>query len=140
MSDTPETPEPTEPQPKSVEELTAENETLTKQLETANFWRTRITATLTELESKVEQLEEYLDDEWDSIEAERVAEIMGIDTEVEKEVSVSISGTMTVKAPRGYDWDDLSYSSFDVSIETNWSETFSIESYDLEVNDTTVED
>jgi predicted nuclease with TOPRIM domain len=140
MSEINETPEPTEPQPKSVEELTAEIATLTKELETANFWRTRITTTLTELESKVEQLEEYLDDEWDSIEAERVAEIMGIDTEVEKEVSVSISGTMTIKAPRSYDWDDLSYSSFEVSIETNWSETFTIESYDLDVNDTEVQD
>jgi predicted nuclease with TOPRIM domain len=140
MSEINETPEPTEPVAKSVKELTAENETLTKQLENANFWRNRITTTLTELESKVEQLEEYLDDEWDSIEAERVAEIMGIDTEVEKEVSVSISGTMTIKAPRNFDWDDLSYSSFEVSIETNWSETFSIESYDLDVNDTTVED
>jgi len=140
MSELNETPEPTEPQPKSMDELVAENEMLTKQLETANFWRSRNAETLSELERKVEQLEEYLDDEWDSIEAERVAEIMGIDTEVEKEVSVSISGTMTVKAPRGYDWDDLSYSSFEVSIETNWSETFSIESYDLEVNDTTVED
>jgi hypothetical protein len=140
MSDTPEPTEPTEPQPKSMDELVAENEMLTKQLETANFWRSRNAETLSEIERKVEQLEEYLDDEWDSIEAERVAEIMGIDTEVEKEVSVSISGTMRVKAPRGYDWDDLAYSSFDVSIETNWSETFSIESYDLEVNDTTVED
>jgi predicted nuclease with TOPRIM domain len=140
MSETPETPEPTEPVVKSVEELTAEIETLTKQLETSNFWKNRTAVTLSELESKVEQLEEYLDEDWDSIEAERVAEIMGIDTEVEKEVSVTISGTMTVKAPRGYDWDDLSYSSFDVSIETNWSETFSIESYDLEVQDTTVQD
>jgi hypothetical protein len=140
MSELNETPEPTEPQPKSMDELVAENEMLTKQLETANFWRSRNAEALSEIERKVEQLEEYLDDEWDSIEAERVAEIMGIDTEVEKEVSVSISGTMRVKAPRGYDWDDLSYSSFEVSIETNWSETFSIESYDLEVNDTTVED
>jgi predicted nuclease with TOPRIM domain len=140
MSELNDTPEPTEPVVKSVEDLTAENEMLTKQLETANFWRSRNAETLSNLESKVEELEEYLDENWDSIDAERVAEIMGIDTEVEKEVSVSISGTMRVKAPRGYDWDDLSYSSFDVSIETNWSETFSIESYDLEVNDTTVED
>jgi predicted nuclease with TOPRIM domain len=140
MSELNETPEPTEPQPKSMDELVAENEMLIKQLETANFWRSRNAEALSEIERKVEQLEEYLDDEWDSIEAERVAEIMGIDTEVEKEVSVSISGTMRVKAPRGYDWDDLSYSSFEVSIETNWSETFTIESYDLEVNDTTVED
>jgi predicted nuclease with TOPRIM domain len=142
MSEINETPEPTEPQPKSVEELTAEIATLTKELETANFWRNRTSTSLTELESKVEQLEEYLDENWDSLDdhAESIAEIFGIDTEVEKEVSVSISGTMTIKAPRSYDWDDLSYSSFEVSIETNWSETFSIESFDLEVNDTTVED
>ena len=139
MSDTPETPESTEPV-KSVEELTAEVAKLTKELETANFWRNRTASTLSELEAKVEQLTEYLDEEWDDIEAERVAEIMGIDTEVEKEVSVEISGTMTVKAPRGFDWDDLSYSSFSVSIETNWSETFSIESYDLDVNSTDVQD
>ena len=80
MSEINETPEPTEPVAKSVEELTAENETLTKQLENANFWRNRITTTLTELESKVEQLEEYLDDNWDGIEAELVAQIMGFDT------------------------------------------------------------
>ena len=142
MSEINETPEPTEPVAKSVEELTAEIATLTKELETANFWRNRNATALSELESKVEQLEEYLDENWDSLDdhAEEIAKIFGIDTEVEKEVSVSISGTMTVKAPRSYDWDDLSYSSFEVSIETNWSETFSIESYDLEVNDTTVED
>jgi hypothetical protein len=142
MSEINETPEPTEPtEPKTETQiLSDEILRLVKELETANFWRNRNATALSELESKVEQLEEYLDDNWDSIEAERVAEIMGIDTEVEKEVSVSISGTMTVKAPRNYDWDDLSYSSFEVSIETNWSETFSIESYDLDVNDTTVED
>ena len=142
MSEINETPEPTEPtEPKTETQiLSDEILRLVKELETANFWRNRNATALSELESKVEQLEEYLDDNWDSIEAERVAEIMGIDTEVEKEVSVSISGTMTVKAPRNYDWDDLSYSSFEVSIETNWSETFTIESYDLDVNDTTVED
>ena len=137
MSETQDTPEVVV---KSVEELTAEIATLTKELETANFWRNRISTTLSELETKVEQLTEYLDEEWDSIEAEKVAEIMGIDTEVEKEVQVEISGTMTIKASRGFDWDDLSYSSFEVSIDTSWSNDFSIESYDLDVNRTDVQD
>ena len=137
MSETQDTPEVVV---KSVEELTAEIATLTKELETANFWRNRLTTTLSELETKVEQLTEYLDENWDDIEAERIAEIMGIDTEVEKEVSVEISGTMTIKAPRSFDWDDLNYSSFEVSIDTSWSNDFSIESYDLDVNSTDVQD
>ena len=137
MSETQDTPEVVV---KSVEELTAEIATLTKELETANFWRNRLTTTLSELETKVEQLTEYLDENWDDIEAEQIAEIMGIDTEVEKEVQVEISGTMTIKAPRSFDWDDLNYLSFEVSIDTHWSNAFSIESYDLDVNSTDVQD
>jgi predicted nuclease with TOPRIM domain len=125
---------------KSVEELTAEVERLTKELEFATSENERVSKWWRDLERKKEALEEYLDENWDDIEAEQVAEIMGIDAEVEKEVSVEISGTMTIKAPRGFDWDDISYSSFSVSIETNWSETFSIESYDLDVNSTDVQD
>ena len=125
---------------KSVEELTAEIETLTSKLENAEFWRTRYADNLSTLETKVEKLEEYLDENWDEIEAEQVAEIMGIDTEVEKEVSVEISGTITIKAPRSFDWDDIKYTSFDVSIDTSWSSDFSIESYDLDVNSTDVQD
>jgi len=125
---------------KSVEELTAEVERLTKELGFATSENERVSKWWRDLERKKEALEEYLDENWDDIEAEQVAEIMGIDAEVEKEVSVEISGTMTIKAPRGFDWDDLSYSSFTVSIETNWSETFSIESYDLDVNSTDVQD
>ena len=125
---------------KSVEELTAEIETLTSKLENAEFWRTRYADNLSTLETKVEKLEEYLDENWDEIEAEQVAEIMGIDTEVEKEVSVEISGTITIKAPRSFDWDDIKYTSFDVSIDNSWSSDFSIESYDLDVNSTDVQD
>lgn len=125
---------------KSVEELTAEVERLTKELGFATSENERVSKWWRDLERKKEALEEYLDENWDDIEAEQVAEIMGIDAEVEKEVSVEISGTMTIKAPRGFDWDDISYSSFSVSIETNWSETFSIESYDLDVNSTDVQD
>ena len=139
MSELNETPEPTEPV-KSVEELTAEIAKLTKELETANFWRNRTAAILSELETKVEQLTEYLDEDWDNIEAEKVAEIMGIESEVEKEVQVEISGTMTIKAPRGFDFDDLNHISFDVSIDTTWSSDFTIESYDLDVNSTDVQD
>lgn len=127
---------------KSVEELTTEVAQLTKELDIARSENERVNRWWSDLVRSKEKLEEYLDENWDSLDdhAEEIAKIFGIDTEVEKEVEVSISGTMTIKAPRSFDWDDLSYTSFEVSIDTHWSNDFSIESYDLDVTDTSVQD
>ena len=127
---------------KSVEELTAEVAQLTKELDIARSENERVSRWWSDLVRSKEKLEEYLSENWDSLDdhAEEIAKIFGIDTEVEKEVEVSISGTMTIKAPRSFDWDDLSYTSFEVSIDTHWSNDFSIESYDLDVTDTSVQD
>jgi predicted nuclease with TOPRIM domain len=142
MSETNEPQETQEVVVKSVEELTAEVAQLTKELEFAKSENEKVIRWWTDLERKKDRLEEYLDENWDSLDdhAEEIAKIFDIDTEVEKEVEVSISGTMTIKAPRSFDWDDLSYTSFEVSIDTHWSNGFSIESYDLDVNDTNVQD
>jgi predicted nuclease with TOPRIM domain len=127
---------------KSVEELTTEVAQLTKELEFAKSENEKVIRWWSDLERKKDRLEEYLDENWDSLDdhAEEIAKIFDIDTEVEKEVEVTISGTMTIKAPRSFDWDDLSYTSFEVSIDTHWSNDFSIESYDLDVTDTSVQD
>jgi predicted nuclease with TOPRIM domain len=127
---------------KSVEELTTEVAQLTKELDIARSENERVNRWWSDLVRSKEKLEEYLSENWDSLDdhAEEIAKIFGIDTEVEKEVEVSISGTMTIKAPRSFDWDDLSYTSFEVSIDTHWSNDFSIESYDLDVTDTSVQD
>ena len=127
---------------KSVEELTAEVAQLTKELEFAKSENERVSRWWTDLERKKDRLEEYLDENWDSLDdhAEEIAEIFDISTDVEKEVEVTISGTMTIKAPRSFDWDDLSHTSFEVSIDTHWSNEFSIEGYDLDVNETNVQD
>lgn len=127
---------------KSVEELTAEVAQLTKELDFARSENERVSGWWRNLERQKDKLEEYLDENWDSLDdhAEEIAKIFDIDTEVEKEVEVTISGTMTIKAPRSFDWDDLSYTSFEVSIDTHWSNEFSIEGYDLDVTDTNVQD
>jgi predicted RNase H-like nuclease (RuvC/YqgF family) len=139
MSETNETPEPVV---KTIEELTAEVADLTAKLADSELWRTRNATQISNLKGQVSSLEEYLNENWDDLDehAEAIAELFGIDTEVEKEVQVEISGTMTIKAPRSFDWDDIKYTSFDVSIDTSWSSDFSIESYDLDVNDTTVQE
>jgi predicted nuclease with TOPRIM domain len=135
------TQEPQEQVVKSVEELTAEVEKLTKELEFAKSENERVTRWWNDLERKKDELEEYLDENWDDLgdHAEKIAEIFEISTEVEKEVSVQISGSMTIKAPRSYDWDDLQYSSFTVSIEADWGADFTIEGYDLDVDRTDVD-
>jgi predicted transcriptional regulator len=142
MSETNEPQETQEVVVKSVEELTAEVAQLTKELEFAKSENEKVSRWWTDLERKKDRLEEYLDENWDSLDdhAEEIAKIFDISTEVEKEVEVTISGTMTIKAPRSYDWDDLRHTSFEVSIDTHWSNEFSIESYDLDVNDTDVQD
>ena len=141
MSETNE-PQETQEVEKSVEELAAQLVQMARELEFAKSENERVSGWWRNLERQKDKLEEYLDENWESLDdhATAIAEIFDIDTDVEKEVEVSISGTMTIKAPRGYDWDDLSYTSFEVSIDTHWSNEFSIENYDLDVNETNVQD
>lgn len=140
--DTPQENQEVEVVVKSVEELTAEVASLTSQLESLKSRYSEVQDWWLNLERKKDRLEEWLDENWDDLGdlAEQIAEIFGFEMEVEKEVEVSISGTMTVKAPRGYDWDDLRYTSFTASIEADWGSDFTIESYDLDVDTTEVRD
>jgi hypothetical protein len=60
------------------------------------------------LENRVGELEEYLDENWDNIDEdlrEKLCEIFRIDQEVTKTVNVTITGSLDITAPRGYDWD-----------------------------------
>ena len=62
------------------------------------------------LEGRVSELEEYLDENWDSIDEEvrdQLCEIFKIEQEVTKTVNITITGSLDITAPRGYDWDDI---------------------------------
>lgn len=63
-----------------------------------------------ELSRKVGKLEDYLDDNWSDIDEEvrnELCEIFGIEDTVTRTVNITITGTLEVTAPRGYDWDDI---------------------------------
>jgi len=65
---------------------------------------------LSEANRKVGKLETYLDDNWNDLDEEvrdELCEIFGIEAEVTKTVSITITGSLEVTAPRGYDWDDI---------------------------------
>jgi len=65
---------------------------------------------LRDFRSRVDKLEEYLDENWDSIDEEVrdfLCETFKIDQEVTKTVNVTITGSLDITAPRGYDWDNI---------------------------------
>jgi hypothetical protein len=65
---------------------------------------------LTTANRKVSSLEDYLDENWDDIDGEireKLCEIFDIEDTVTKTVSITITGTLEVTAPRGYDWDNI---------------------------------
>ena len=81
---------------KNLKNLETEKQAYYERLNTAN--------------RKAISLEEYLDENWDDIDGEireKLCEIFDIEDTVTKTVSITITGTLEVTAPRGYDWDDI---------------------------------
>jgi phosphopantetheine adenylyltransferase len=65
--------------------------------------------------AQIEQLKEYLAENWNDLEAEDIANIFGIETTKEIDLDVVIKGTVTVKVPMHYDTDDIRYISGEVN-------------------------
>jgi hypothetical protein len=94
------------------------------------------------LEGRVSELEEYLDENWDDIDdevREKLCQIFRIEETVEKEVTISMSGSVTVTAPRGYNWDNIDDDiDFDVTVSVSgdletYGYGFSVDESDIEV-------
>jgi chromosome segregation ATPase len=98
---------------------------------------------VSDLKSKVSELEEYLDENWDDIDEEvrdKLCEIFGIEAEVTKTIKISVSGTVEITAPRGYDWDNIE-NDIDLNCETIINNSELTESgYGFSHDDTTVEE
>jgi hypothetical protein len=93
-------------------------------------------------QNRVGELEEYLDENWDDIDEdlrEKLCEIFRIDQEVTKTVNITITGSLEITAPRGYDWDDIEN---DIDIDGSVSITNSdldTSGYGFSVDNTEVE-
>lgn len=94
------------------------------------------------LEGRVSELEEYLDENWDDIDDEvrgKLCQIFRIEETVEREVTISMSGSVTVTAPRGYNWDNIDDDiDFDVTVSVSgdletYGYGFSVDESDIEV-------
>lgn len=65
---------------------------------------------VSELKAKVSELEDYLDENWNDIDEEvrdKLCEIFDIEGELTKTIKITVSGTVEITAPRGYDWDNI---------------------------------
>ena len=97
-------------------------------------------ATLTR---KISKLETYLDDNWDDIDEEvrdELCEIFEIEGEVTKTIKITVTGTVEITAPRGYDWDNIE-NDIDLNCETIINNSELTEAgYGFSHDDTTVEE
>lgn len=98
--------EPTAEQVTIRQELIKLNKLVSDLTETVKSWKDQYYA----MDSKRDSLEEYLDENWDDIDEEvrdKLCSIFGIDETVTKTVNITITGSLDIEAPRGYDWDDI---------------------------------
>ena len=98
---------------------------------------------LIDWEYKAEQLEEWLNEEGDSLtkrQVEEICEIFGFSTEVTKTVTVEVQFELEITAPREFDFRDLDENSFRASIEQDGYEDWSISSEDGSITGVSVDD
>jgi hypothetical protein len=103
------------------------------------------TQRLIDWEYKAEKLEEWLDEEGDSLtkrQIDEICEIFDFDTEITKTITVEASFELEITAERGFSFDDLDEGDFSVSIERSYSRgDWKISSENsAEVSDISVED
>jgi hypothetical protein len=99
---------------------------------TMSFYRTR----MVDFEYKIEKADEWITEEADSLterQVEELCEILGINLEVTKTITLSVDIEVEVTAKRGYDFSDISEYDFDISVESSSSD-FEIESVSSDIN------
>ena len=102
------------------------------------------TQRLIDWEYKAEKLEEWIDEEGDSLtkrQVDEICEIFNFDTEITKTITVEASFEIEITAPRGFAFDELDEGHFTVSIEKTYRSDWSISSENsAEITDISVDD
>jgi hypothetical protein len=101
------------------------------------------TQRLIDWEYKAEKLEEWLNEEGDSLtkrQIEEICEIFNFDTEITKTITVSVEFELEITAERGFAFDDLDEGDFTVSIEQNRHSDWRINDENASITDISVDD
>jgi hypothetical protein len=86
--------------------------------------------------AQIEQLREYLAENWDSPDSDDIANIFGIDDTKEVTLDVVIKGQVTVTVPMRYDVDDIRYISGEVGDISFDDSDIEVTSHSLTVTET----
>ena len=98
------------PYPPTMEELERNIAQLKNDLELAQSQRSNYAALYSNLQQKVEELEEYIKDNFAYIDedvSQRIVEIFDLEITKEYDVQVTVTFTGTVAAPLNFDMDNL---------------------------------
>ena len=135
----PETPAESEVAPKpTYEELETlyANAVLDKEQHdrTMSYYRTK----MVDYEYKVEKADEWITEQVENndlteSQTEELCDILGLENEVTKTITIEVSIDVEVTAKRGYDFDDISEYDFEVTIESSSSD-FEVQSTDVSIN------
>lgn len=101
------------------------------------------TARLIDWEYKAEKLEEWLDEEGDSLtkrQVEEICDIFGWDNEITKTITVEVQFDLEITAERGFDWENLDEYDFTPSIEQNVHGSWRISDANSSITDISVDD
>jgi hypothetical protein len=109
----------------------------TKQIEidSADIYAKALKSSLDNLESRVNELDGFLNENWEEMNHlginEDIAKIFKLEIEQETEVTFNITGTATIKHPRGTDLEDMDMSELiDCDIVTR-DYAYEVQDYDI---------
>lgn len=100
-------------------------------------------ASLIDWEYKAEKLEEWLNEEGDSLtkrQVEEICDIFGWDNEITKTITVEVQFDLEITAERGFDWENLDEYDFTPSIEQNVHGSWRISDANSSITDISVDD
>jgi hypothetical protein len=101
---------------------------------TMSYYRTR----MVDFEYKIEKADEWITEQVENSnltesQTEELCEILGLNNEVTKTITLEVSVEVEVSAKRGYDFDDISEYDFDIEV-TSSSSDFEVESVSTDIN------
>ena len=141
----PENQAPAEPEviKPTYEELEAQLAGAIKERDYHKSMRENARIRLMEFETKIANVEEWIDGEGDGLtetQVEELCEALGIENEVTKTVTVDVRFTLEITSPRTFDWDNIDDGSFSASIEdSGWGHDWTIDSTDEDITDVSVD-
>ena len=93
--------------------------------------------------AKIKEADDWITEELDGLTQRQVRELceaLGLDSEITKSITVQVEFELEITAERGFAFDDLDEGSFNISIEPNYGNDWSISSENYSISDVSVDD